>query len=35
MEDFSDEAGRDGVPSVIGKTAEMLSLGGSFRIDVE
>jgi hypothetical protein len=43
MEDFFDEAGResfgefllDGVPSVVGETAEVLSLGGSFRIDVE
>jgi hypothetical protein len=43
MEDFSDEAGReyfgefllDGVPSFVGKTAEMLSFGGSFRVDVE
>jgi hypothetical protein len=43
MEDFSDDASReyfgefllDGVPSVISETAEVLSLGGSFRIDVE
>jgi hypothetical protein len=43
MEDFSDEASReqfgefllDGVPSVIGKASEVLSLGGSLRIDVE
>jgi hypothetical protein len=43
MEVFSDEASReqfgefllDGVPSVVGKTAKMLSLGGSFGIDVE
>jgi hypothetical protein len=43
MEDFSDEVGReyfgefllDGVPSFVGKNAEMLLFGGSFRIDVE
>jgi hypothetical protein len=43
MEDFSDEASRewfgefllDGVPSVGGEAAEVLSLWGSFRVDVE
>jgi hypothetical protein len=43
MEDFSDEASHeqfgefllDGIPSVIGETAEVLSLGGGLRIDVE
>jgi hypothetical protein len=43
MEDFSDEASReqfgefllDGVPPVVGEAAEVLSLRGSFRIDVE
>jgi hypothetical protein len=43
MEDFSDEASRelfgefllDGVPSVVGEAAEVLSLRGSFRVDVE
>jgi hypothetical protein len=43
MEDFSDEASRelfgefllDGIPSVVGEMAEVLSLWGSFRVDVE
>jgi hypothetical protein len=43
MEDFSDEASReqfgefllDGIPSVIGEIAEVLSLRGSFRVDIE
>jgi hypothetical protein len=43
MEDFSDEADResfgefllDGVPTVVGKMTEVLSFGGSFRVDVE
>jgi hypothetical protein len=43
MEDFSDEADRekwsefliDGVPLVVSKMVEMLSFGGSFRVDVE
>jgi hypothetical protein len=39
IEDFSDEVGHDllldGVSSFIGKTAEMLSFRGSFRVDVE
>jgi hypothetical protein len=43
MEDFSDEASReefgefflDGVPSVVGEAAKVLSLRGSFRVDVE
>jgi hypothetical protein len=43
MEDFPDEAGRelfgefflDGIPSIVSKMAEVLSLGGSFRVDVE
>jgi hypothetical protein len=43
MEDLSNEADCeyfgeflfDGIPSVVGKTAKMLSFGGSFRIDVE
>jgi hypothetical protein len=43
MEDFSDEASHeefgefllDGIPSVVGKTAEVLPLWGRFRIDVE
>jgi hypothetical protein len=43
MEDFSDEAGReyfgefllDGIPSVVGEMAEVLSFRGSFGIDVK
>jgi hypothetical protein len=43
MEDFTDEAScekfgeflLDGVPSIVGEAAEVVSLGGSFRIDVE
>jgi hypothetical protein len=43
MEDFSAEASReyigefllDGISSVAGEAAEVLSLRGSFRIDVE
>jgi hypothetical protein len=43
LEDFMDEADRekfgkfllDGVPSVISEAAEVLSLGSSFRVDVE
>jgi hypothetical protein len=43
MEDFSDEAGREyfgkfllvGIPSVVSKAAEVLSLRGSFGVDVE
>jgi hypothetical protein len=43
MEDFSDEASReyfgelllDGIPSVVGEMAEVLSFRGSFRVDVE
>jgi hypothetical protein len=42
MEDFSDEANReqfgefllDGIPSVVGEAAEVLSLRGSLRVDV-
>jgi hypothetical protein len=43
MEDFSDEASReyfiefllDGIPSVVGETAKVLSFRGSFRVDVK
>jgi hypothetical protein len=43
MEDFSNEASRelfgefllDGISSVVGETAEVLSFRGSFRVDVE
>jgi hypothetical protein len=40
MEDFFDEAKfgeflLDGIPSVVGEAAEVLSLRGSFRVDVK
>jgi hypothetical protein len=43
MEDFTDEAGRelfgefllDGIPSIVSKTAKVLSFGGSFRVNVK
>jgi hypothetical protein len=43
MENFMNEAGReyfgefllDGIPLVVGEMTEVLSLGGSFRVDVE